>query len=122
MLALKNIMLGTDNPEPLVAFYTKVLGAPTMAEGGFTGWGTDGAFLTVGLHSEVHGTNPDPARCIWFFETTDVKGEFERIKGLGAEVIKEPYELGGSFWLATLADPDGNYFQLASPMSASTPA
>jgi predicted enzyme related to lactoylglutathione lyase len=30
-------------------------------------------------------------------------------------VIKEPYEMEGG-WIATLADPDGNYFQLVSPM------
>ena len=117
MLKFNSILLGTDNPEALVAFYTKVLGAPTMDEGGFTGWGSDAGFLTIGLHSEVHGKATEPARCIWFFETADVPGEFERIKGLGAEVIKEPYDMQDGFWLATFADPDGNYFQLASPMS-----
>ena len=48
------------------------------------------------------------------FETKDVREEFDRIKGAGATVIKEPYELQG-MWIATLADPDGNYFQLMSP-------
>jgi len=115
MLRFSNLLLGTENPEPLVAFYTKVLGTPTMEEGGFTGWGDGGAFFSIGQHSEVHGKNADSARAIWFFETTDVKGEFDRIKGLGALVIKEPYEMPGGFLLATLADPDGNYFQLASP-------
>jgi predicted enzyme related to lactoylglutathione lyase len=117
MLKFNSLLLGTENPEPLVAFYTAVLGKPTMEDGGFTGWGDGGAFLTIGAHSEVHGKNADPPRAIWFFETTDVKGEFERIKGLGAEVIKEPYEMEGGFWLATFADPDGNYFQLASPFN-----
>jgi predicted enzyme related to lactoylglutathione lyase len=50
------------------------------------------------------------------FETPQVKEEFERIKALGAVVIKEPYAMGGS-WIATLADLDGNYFQLLSPMA-----
>ena len=122
MLKLNNILLGSDNPEQLVAFYTKVLGPPTMSEGGFTGWGSDGASLAIGFHSEVHGKNSDPGRCIWFFETPDVPGEFERIKNLGGQVIKEPYEMEGAFWLATLADPDGNYFQVASPMPVSTGA
>ena len=43
-----------------------------------------------------------------------MKDEFERIKAAGATVIKEPYEMGDA-WIATLADPDGNYFQLMSP-------
>jgi len=33
---------------------------------------------------------------------------------LGAVSIKEPYEIEG-MWIATLADPDGNYFQLMNP-------
>jgi len=114
MLKFNSLLIGTDNAAPLVEFYTKILGKPVM-EGEFTGWGGEGGFLTIGPHSEVHGKNANPARAIWFFETTDVKGEFERIKGLGAEVVKEPYEMEGGFWLATFADPDGNYFQLASP-------
>ena len=41
--------------------------------------------------------------------------EFERIKAIdGAKVVKEPYEMQGS-WIATLSDPDGNYFQLMTP-------
>jgi predicted enzyme related to lactoylglutathione lyase len=117
MLKFNSILLGTDNLEAMVAFYTKVLGAPTMEEGGYTGWGGDGAFLSIGFHSEVQGKAKEPARCIWFLETADVPGEFERIKALGAEVVREPYDMQDGFLLATLADPDGNYFQLASPMS-----
>jgi len=49
-----------------------------------------------------------------------VQGEFKRIKDLGATVIQEPYQPGGGeqaqeFWMATFADADGNYFQIASP-------
>jgi predicted enzyme related to lactoylglutathione lyase len=68
----------------------------------------------------VKGRNDTPGRIILNFETADVAGEFERIKGLGATVKQEPYQPGeattGEFWLATFEDPDGNYFQLASPM------
>jgi predicted enzyme related to lactoylglutathione lyase len=56
------------------------------------------------------------------FQTADVKGEFERIKELGARVKQEPYQPGegaGEMWIATFEDPDGNYFQLASPMPES---
>lgn len=115
MLNLNSIMIGTDNLEALVEFYTKVLGKPMMEMGGYVGWLVGNGFINIGTHSDIKGKNTDPARCIWFFETADVKGEFERIKGLGAEVIKEPYEPQAGFWLATFADVDGNYFQLASP-------
>ena len=49
------------------------------------------------------------------FETPQVEEEYERIKALGAVVIKEPYQIEDA-WIATLADPDGNYFKLVSPM------
>jgi predicted enzyme related to lactoylglutathione lyase len=54
------------------------------------------------------------------FETSDVHGEFVRIKGLGAKAIAEPYSMNDNkdFLIATLADPDGNYFQLMTPMKS----
>ncbi|MBV8301769.1 MAG: VOC family protein [Candidatus Dormibacteraeota bacterium] len=115
MLKLSTVMIGSDNPQRLVEFYTHVLGEPAMTEGGFTGWNVGGCFFTVGEHSEVHGQNANPGRLIFFLDTEDVQGEFERIKGIGATVVKEPYAMGEQFSLATLADPDGNYFQLATP-------
>ena len=41
------------------------------------------------------------------------------MKAAGAIVIREPYSFEGmpDSWIATLADPDDNYFQLATPMS-----
>jgi predicted enzyme related to lactoylglutathione lyase len=51
-------------------------------------------------------------------ETPDVRGDFERFKSAGANVVQEPYNPGdeGEMLIATFADPDGNYFQLVSPM------
>ena len=48
-----------------------------------------------------------------------MKGEFDKMKAAGATVVQEPYQMGDDpGWIATLSDPDGNYFQLMSPMSA----
>lgn len=54
-------------------------------------------------------------------ETEDVEKEFKRIKEAGAKVIQEPYHPGeaDSMMIATFADPDGNYFQLMTPMDMS---
>ena len=90
-----------------------------MSEGGYTGWQIGSGFLTVGPHNEVNGKNAQPGRIIWNIETADVKGDFERFKAAGAIVVAEPYgfEEGQiDAWIATLADPDDNYFQLMSPM------
>jgi predicted enzyme related to lactoylglutathione lyase len=118
MLNFNNVMIGSDEPKALSDFYTKVLGKPTWDEGGFVGWQVGSGSLMIGAHSEVKGRNEMPGRIILNFETPDVQGEFERIKGLGANVVQEPYQPGGApeMWLATFDDPDGNYFQLASPM------
>ena len=86
-----------------------------MEDGGYWGWQFGSASFTLGEHSEAGGKSKDPVRVILNFETEEVEKEFERIKAIeGAEVIAEPYELSGA-WLATFADPDGNYFQLITP-------
>ena len=85
-----------------------------MKEGGWYGWRFGTASFSVGEHSEVKGQATEPQRVILNLETEDVRSEFDRIKSTGATVIKEPYELEG-MWIATFADPDGNYFQLMSP-------
>jgi predicted enzyme related to lactoylglutathione lyase len=112
-------MIGTRQPQALIAFYEKVLGkAPDMAdiENGFAGWQVGSANLAVLEHSEMGGNTKDPGRVMFNFETATVKEEFERMKAAGASVVREPYEIGGG-WVATLADPDGNYFQLVTPMA-----
>jgi predicted enzyme related to lactoylglutathione lyase len=118
MLNLNSVMIGTKQPQILAAFYEKVLGKPADMvdqENGFWGWQAGGTFISVLDHSEMGGSSKDPGRVMINFETSEVKEEFERIKAFGAAVIKEPYEMGGG-WIATLADPDGNYFQLISPI------
>ena len=117
-----NILIGSEDPQGLVDYYTKLFGKPAMAEGGYTGWQIGSGFFAVGPHSEVHGKNPAPGRLIWNIETADVKGEFDRMKAAGAIVVREPYSFdeipdAANVWIATLADPDDNYFQLMSPMS-----
>lgn len=118
MLNLNSIMVSTKQPKVLAAFYEKVLGKPAdMVDDkmGFYGWQVGGAYLSVLDHSEMVGSTKDPGRIMFNFETQQVKEEFERIKALGGKVIKAPYQLDGG-WIATLADPDGNFFQLVTPM------
>ena len=116
-----SIMIGTDNPERLVEYYTRILGEPGFSDGGYTGWRIGSGWLNIGAHSEVHGQSAHPGRIIWNIETADVKTEFDRMVAAGAMVIREPYGFDGiegaeNAVIATLADPDDNYFQLVTPM------
>lgn len=115
MLKFSSLMIGTMQVKQMAEFYEKVFGRPAdMIDGGFHGWAVGDGFITVGEHSEMGGMSKDPARVMFNFETTEVKEEFDRIVAAGATVIKAPYEMSGA-WIATLADPDGNYFQLMTP-------
>jgi predicted enzyme related to lactoylglutathione lyase len=116
MLNLNSIMIGTHQVDVLAKFYKEVFDKkPDMEDGGWHGWSVGNCFFSVGEHSEVKGKAKEPQRIILNLETKEVKEEFERIKKVdGATVIKEPYEISGA-WIATLADPDGNYFQLMTP-------
>jgi len=113
-----NILIGSDDPERLVDYYTRLFGAPAMTDGGYTGWLIGTGFVSIGPHSEVHGKNAAPGRLIWNIETADVRGEFDRMVAAGAIVVREPYGFEGypDALIATLADPDDNYFQLVTPM------
>jgi predicted enzyme related to lactoylglutathione lyase len=121
MLNFNSMLLFSEAPKKLVDFYRKVLDRePKWQEGEFSGFEVGVSTLVIGPHSEVKGRNKNPERMMFNFETDNVKGEFERMKGLGAKGIAEPYKMadGQDHSLATLADPDGNYFQLVSPMKS----
>ncbi len=112
------ILIGSEDPQRLVDYYSKLFGAPGFQDGGYTGWQIGSGWITIGAHDQVTGKNAHPGRLIWNVESADVKGDFERFKAAGATVVREPYNPGGppDGWICTFADPDDNYFQLMSPM------
>jgi predicted enzyme related to lactoylglutathione lyase len=120
-----SILIGSEDPERLKDYYTKLFGKPTWDDGAYFGWAIGTGAVTVGPHDQVHGKSKEPGRIIWNIETADVRGQFQKLKAAGATVAKEPYdpaentELSGML-IATFADPDGNFFQLMSPMDAET--
>jgi len=38
--------------------------------------------------------------------------DLDRLRSAGVEVIEEPNDQGGGFWLGTVKDPEGNLVQL----------
>jgi len=118
-----SLLIGSEDPQRLTDYYSKLFGKPMFEDGGYTGWQIGSGSITIGPHDEVTGRNAQPGRLIWNIETADVRGEFERLKAAGATVVREPYNPGepadeGGL-IATLSDPDDNYFQLMSPMGPS---
>jgi predicted enzyme related to lactoylglutathione lyase len=113
-----SILIGSEDPRGLTDYYTKLFGEPTWNDGGYTGWLIGSGAVSIGPHDQVHGKNAHPGRIIWNIESTDVQADFEHFKAAGAIVIREPYtfEQAPGSWIATLADPDDNYFQLMTPM------
>ncbi len=119
MLNLNSLLVFSENPSELGEFYKKVFQKdPEWNEGGYSSFQVGSGFLTVGPHDKVTGKSKQPERIMFNFETDDVSGEFDRVKELGADVIAAPYQPSEEpdGWIATLADPDGNYFQLMTPM------
>jgi predicted enzyme related to lactoylglutathione lyase len=117
-----SILIGSADPGRLAAYYTKLFGKPGWDDGGYVGWQIGNGAVTVGPHDQVKGKNSQPGRLLWNIESSDVQGDFARLKAAGATVVREPYSMsepggsGGEAWIATFADPDDNYFQLMTPM------
>lgn len=115
---LNAILIGSEDPKRLSAYYTRLFGTPAMEDGGWAGWKIGSCSIVVGPHDQVKGKNTQPGRILLNIESRDVQGDFARLRAAGATVVREPYRLEGwppGTWVATLADPDDNYFQLVSP-------
>ncbi len=88
MLKFNSLLLSSENPKELAAFYKKVFAIdPGWEEGGYTGFKVGEGMFMVGPHDKVHGENKNPERMLVNFETNDVRKDFERIKKLGAKVL-----------------------------------
>ena len=115
---LNSILIGSEDPQRLADYYRRLFGDPSWEDGGYTGWRLGSGGLMIGPHDQVQGPNAQPGRVIWNLESPDVQADFARLKAAGATVVRDPYhpDQTSDAWIATLADPDGNYFQLVSPM------
>jgi predicted enzyme related to lactoylglutathione lyase len=108
----------SENPKVLGEFYRKILGVAPAWE---NDWGVSfqigAGELLILQHDQVRGKNISPQRMFFDLKVDDVAAEFKRVVALGAVAVQEPYpfdEVGVKMVIATLADPDGNYFQLLS--------
>jgi predicted enzyme related to lactoylglutathione lyase len=118
-MKISGVMIGSENTKPLGDFYTKIFGKPGWQQDDWYGFDIGGGSLMIGPHSEVKGKSNEPARIMIVVLSDDVRKDFSQLKDLGAEVVAEPYQPNDKempdIWLATVADPDGNYLQLTTP-------
>jgi predicted enzyme related to lactoylglutathione lyase len=118
MAQVVSLHICTERPQALGEFYRELLGMePAWSSEEMIGFVMGSFRLEIMGHSEVSGPNKQPQRLFFDLEVADVRKEFERIVELGATAVQAPYDYADeavSFTLATLADIDGNYFQLVS--------
>ena len=86
-MELNSILIGSENPDRLAEYYTKLFGEPQWNDGGYVGWQIGAGSVTVGPHDQVKGKNTEPGRVIWNIQTGDVKGDFDRLREAGATVV-----------------------------------
>ena len=97
----------------LLPFYRDTIGLKAAFESpGFVVFGElGGPTLALGTHSEVKGSNADPARHMIALSTDDVEAEYQRLQSKGVQFIEGPTKFD-QVTIATLKDPEGNYVQL----------
>ena len=125
-MKIKVTTLYVDDQDKALRFYTEVLGfvkKVDFSQGPFR-WLTvapgeepDGVELQLALNSNPAAKTYQEAvfqqgqPAVMFF-TDDVKGDYERIKGLGAEFTMPPTDVTASI-IAMLKDTCGNIIQLS---------
>lgn len=124
MMTINVINISSENPQALGAFYSQVFGiAPEWQLEVGTSFVLGDVRVVILGHDQIRGKNSQPARLFFNLTVGDVPAEFARVVAVGAAVVQEPYSFpepgtGAQLVLATLADPDGNYFQLMSTTPA----
>ena len=118
MSQIVSLHINSDQPQKLVDFYQQVFNTePEWSSEDGGGFMVNNFRLEILRHSEVSGKNNDAARLFFDILVEDVTAELDRMVGLGAEVVQVPYNFSTEdmeLTIATLSDPDGNYFQLVS--------
>ena len=118
-------MFTVADQDAAIAFYTEKLGWEVRGDERF---GEDGEMRWVevappGSTARLAINAPmgdEPGGGAIGVETTDVRGEHERLSAVGGVTITTPpTEMGGAPLMFSLADPDGNHIWVVETPSAS---
>ena len=112
---LAGASIWSEDLHNLLPFYRDVLGLKVSMESPtyviLGGGELHAATLALATHSEVHGSNQDPARHMVAFVSDDVRADYARLQAAGVEFVQAPTAEDGLV-IATLKDPEGNLVQL----------
>ncbi|HLY64907.1 MAG TPA: VOC family protein [Chloroflexota bacterium] len=106
------VLVGSQDPRRLGAFYAKVLGLEQLPSEHHIVFQLPGAKLRLIQHSEVGPRSAEPQRIQLNLFVSDVRAELARLEPLGVGVVRPATQMAWGGWLVTLEDPDGNYVQL----------
>lgn len=116
--SLEAVLISTSNAKKLADFYKKTVGLKQESvweneENGEEGYqfkaGKNNIYIMD--HSKIKGKAKDPSRLMLNIEVDDIEKEVKRLKKAKVKVVADVYHMQGYGLIATLADPDGNYFQ-----------
>ena len=57
---LNGILLGSEDPQRLTAYYTRLFGEPGWSAGDFRGWQLGSGYVTVGPTTGCRAPTPSP--------------------------------------------------------------
>ncbi|MBI2031994.1 MAG: VOC family protein [Candidatus Levybacteria bacterium] len=120
ILGLETILIGSPDAKKLGKFYKdtlklKVIEEMEFGENNEYGIGFDlknNVSLYIIDHSKVKGKSVSPDRVMFNLEVDDIEKELKRLKKEKVKIVADIYHVENYGLIATLADPDGNYFQL----------
>jgi predicted enzyme related to lactoylglutathione lyase len=114
----ESIIISSQNATKLAKFYREIVGLKqtwdaVMGENSNVyGFSLSGVDLVVMDHSQVKGKSKEPARIMFNLEVDNIEKEFDKLKKTGVKIITSIYHIEDYGHIATLADLDGNYFQI----------
>jgi predicted enzyme related to lactoylglutathione lyase len=112
---LSAVLIVSENPARLAAFYRKIVGIPVQDEGHGNSLPHYGCTLGD-MHFAIHPVDTFPDRrhgvgAVKFaLNVFDIKALVERLESKGVKLLYPPHDTG--FFLSTaINDPDGNYIE-----------
>lgn len=123
-LSMKYLILYVSDSKQAIHFYQDILGLPIRAEHGtYVEFETGSTILALNTRESAREITPldipDTSDSHTFeigFVTENVEVVIKRMREQGVSIIEEPKVKPWGQTVAYIADPDGHYIEICSPM------